>query len=295
MITTMTEIKKKAGRLRAWFIVCLVLQSINFLAFVIQRILIYVNITEDAFIAEYFWDLLTLHIIKISFTVGCISDITKLIHYDSQNLNESPTKLIGNVKLMCCIAIGSVLTILLVSVIAQWLVIARIFGQASFGALTFIICTVMSFTLSSDIKYETNVLLYGSEEAYAEALSEQEKEKQAAFRIKMSEQQKQKEELALQKAQIKSAKLLDEIGIKFFVKYYDRLHHWSIPDVEDIIEENYSEQIKKERITTEKKLFASNLNVIALEIIVNNNNNLIDDDTRSKAAELLEKEKSTDK
>ena len=110
---------------------------------------------------------------------------------------------------------------------------------------------------------------------------EQEKEKQAAFRIKTAEQQKQKEELALQKAQIKSAKLLDEIGIKFFVKYYDRLHHWSIPDVE---EENYSEQIKKERITTAKKLFASNLNVIALEIIVNNNNNLIDDDTRSKAA-----------
>ena len=125
---------------------------------------------------------------------------------------------------------------------------------------------------------------------------EQKKEKQAVFRIKTAEQQKQKEELALQKAQIKSAKLLDEIGIKFFVKYYDRLHHWSIPDVEDIIEENYPEQIKKERITTAKKLFASNLNVIALEIIVNNNNNnLIDDDTRSKAAELLEKEKSTDK
>ena len=57
------------------------------------------------------------------------------------------------------------------------------------------------------------------------------------------------------------------VGKIFFVKYYYQLKNWATTDIEDIIEENYSEKSLKQRIESGKLIFERKLNIIALNII----------------------------
>lgn len=83
--------------------------------------------------------------------------------------------------------------------------------------------------------------------------------------------------------------LLSKAGNKFFVKYYYQLRDWAEPDIIDIIQENYSEETKIQRIRNAKEIFNKHLNKLALQRIADVENISVDEETKQKAKELLEK------
>lgn len=83
--------------------------------------------------------------------------------------------------------------------------------------------------------------------------------------------------------------LLSKVGNKFFVKYYFELRDWTEPDILDIIEEDYTEETKTQRIREAKKIFEQRLNKLALQRISDIKNISVGEETRQKAKELLEK------
>lgn len=83
--------------------------------------------------------------------------------------------------------------------------------------------------------------------------------------------------------------LLSKAGNKFFVKYYYQLRDWADPDIIDIIQENYSEETKIQRIRNAKEIFNKHLNKLALQRIADVENISVDEETKQKAKELLEK------
>ena len=82
--------------------------------------------------------------------------------------------------------------------------------------------------------------------------------------------------------------LLSKAGNKFFVKYYFELKDWSEPDILDIIQEDYTEETKIQRIRKGQEIFTKRLNKLALEIIADSANNAVDEETKQKANKLLE-------
>ncbi len=80
--------------------------------------------------------------------------------------------------------------------------------------------------------------------------------------------------------------LLEKVGSKFFVKYYNYLRNNSILDIIDVIEEQYSEETKKERISYAKTIFTENLQSLALEQILNDKNTILDEKMLKIANEL---------
>ena len=81
--------------------------------------------------------------------------------------------------------------------------------------------------------------------------------------------------------------LLSKVGNKFFVKYYFELRDWSEPDILDVIQEDYSEDTKLQRIQKGKEIFNKKLNKLALQRIADSENKTVDEETRQKANELL--------
>lgn len=112
------------------------------------------------------------------------------------------------------------------------------------------------------------------------------KEKQAENERKTQEE-KQKKEL---KDSIQAKKLLADTGKIFFINYYDQLKKYNTIDVIDIIKENYSEESKKRRVVSAKKIFSLNIQTEALKIIVQNEDGVASQEIIDKAKSLLEKE-----
>lgn len=112
------------------------------------------------------------------------------------------------------------------------------------------------------------------------------KEKQAENERKTQEE-KQKRDL---KNSNQAKKLLADTGKIFFINYYDQLKKYNTIDVIDIIKENYSEESKKHRIVSAKKIFSLNIQTDALKIIVQNEDGVASQEIIDKAKSLLEKE-----
>lgn len=101
-------------------------------------------------------------------------------------------------------------------------------------------------------------------------------------------QEKNKKE---QEKKIDDAKsLLAKIGKIFFVNYYNELKNFNTLDIIDVIQENYSEDSKKSRITNAKKIFSMNLQIEALNEILENTDGVANQKILDKARILLEKE-----
>lgn len=88
----------------------------------------------------------------------------------------------------------------------------------------------------------------------------------------------------------KASKLLKKTGKIFFIKYYNQLKKQNIIDIMDIIQENYSENIKRSRIISAKKIFSKNLQVEALNIIIKNEDELANQEIISLCKSILETE-----
>lgn len=85
-------------------------------------------------------------------------------------------------------------------------------------------------------------------------------------------------------------KMLSRCGMRFFVKYYDILKTWAIPDIMDEISENYTEDSKRERAECAQRIFSKNLQQVALGLVADDIHG-IDEKTRLAAYEIIEKEK----
>lgn len=83
--------------------------------------------------------------------------------------------------------------------------------------------------------------------------------------------------------------LLSVAGMRFFIKYFNYLQGWNKSDILDIIEEDYQEQDKHERIEASKKIFQKNLNQVALEII--SESIKVDEETKSQAKKMMKTDK----
>ena len=66
----------------------------------------------------------------------------------------------------------------------------------------------------------------------------------------------------------KTKELLEHSGKNFFVKYYEILKNNSLMDALDFVQENSSREINKKRVLYAKKIFGSNLEFFALELIL---------------------------
>lgn len=279
-------LKKKSTKLRIVFLISLIMRTINLLSVIITNILISCNIINSTS-SNQTWGLIFFFLMgKIILTCVCFGNVNQINNANYQSLDE-PIKWLKQVKYSCIISLCFFVVILLISLCFQQGVPAFALGYTSLGSLTFIIGGIMTFCLCGDIDYEKKVKQYGSEAAYIEALLQEKENKDNA-------KQQMNAEQAMQKEHDKTVRLLEEIGKKFFVKYYDKLQNWSIPDIVDEIEENYSEESKLNRIKKAKKIFELGLNNIALEIISNSENKTTDDITQNKALQLLEQTKSTD-
>ena len=108
-----------------------------------------------------------------------------------------------------------------------------------------------------------------------------EKENQRQFAMRKAEERR------LEKEVNTVLNLLSKVGNKFFVKYYDELKNWAEPDILDVIQEDYSEETKLQRIRKAKEIFNKKLEKLALQIIADDTNKTVDEETKQKAKELL--------
>ena len=115
--------------------------------------------------------------------------------------------------------------------------------------------------------------------------SKEYKEKQRQLAAQQAVQKEHDKEVAT------ALNLLSKVGNKFFVKYYFQLKDWSEPDIIDIIQEDYAEETKIQRIRKAKEIFDKNLSKVALQMIADISNNTVDEEIRQKANELLEQSK----
>lgn len=279
-------IKKRGKGLRIWLIISLIMRIANLISVIVTYIFISSNLLDNTFSSSTWIAIFFFIFERMFFTFFCIVELNKVIIGNHQSLDD-PLKCLRNAKWYCIGSIALVAIALLVGLCAHWSFIAYAIGYTSLGSITFIVGSIMVFCLLGDIDYENNIRQYGSEEAYIDALLTEKENKEIA-------KQQSEHEQSLQKEHEKTAKLLENIGTKFFVKYYDKLQNWSVPDIIDEIEENYSEESKLNRIKKAKKLFELGLNTTALEIISKSKNKTTDDNTREKALQLLNQAKCTD-
>lgn len=107
---------------------------------------------------------------------------------------------------------------------------------------------------------------------------------------KLFKYQSKEKETNNEKKLNQAKKLLADTGKIFFINYYDQLKKYNTIDVIDIIKENYSEESKKHRIVSAKKIFSLNIQTDALKIIVQNEDGVASQEIIDKAKSLLEKE-----
>ncbi|RXZ61682.1 hypothetical protein ESZ91_04640 [Candidatus Borkfalkia ceftriaxoniphila] len=86
-----------------------------------------------------------------------------------------------------------------------------------------------------------------------------------------------------------AANLILKTGKLFFVKYYIYLQNYSESDLMDIVKENYSEEIKTQKIRAGKEIFRLGLHKNALQQIVSDTNGSVDERTKDMAKKLLNK------
>ncbi len=103
---------------------------------------------------------------------------------------------------------------------------------------------------------------------------------------KLKEKDKKEQEKKIDDAK----NLLVKTGKIFFVNYYNELKNFNTIDIIDIIQENYSEDAKKSRIANAKKIFSNNLQIEALNEILENKDGVANQKILDKARILLEKE-----
>ena len=120
-----------------------------------------------------------------------------------------------------------------------------------------------------------------------ESLLTDNQEDDILMKKQIEEQQEQKE---AEKNKNFCKKMLSRCGMRFFVKYYDILKTWAIPDIMDEISENYTEDSKRERAECAQRIFSKNLQQVALGLVADDIHG-IDEKTRLAAYEIIEKEK----
>lgn len=107
---------------------------------------------------------------------------------------------------------------------------------------------------------------------------------------KLFKYQSKEKEINNEKKLNRAKKLLSDTGKIFFINYYDQLKKYNAIDIIDIIKENYSEESKKHRIVSAKKIFSLNIQTDSLKIIVQNEDGVASQEIIDKAKSLLEKE-----
>ena len=87
--------------------------------------------------------------------------------------------------------------------------------------------------------------------------------------------------------------LLTLTGKKFFINYYFKLKSWGKLDIFDSIVENYTEEMKKQRINAGQEIFKREWHIKALKYIILDSSS-VDEITLQKAKQLLEEETKLD-
>lgn len=257
-------------QLKTIFLFNLIVRIFNFLEIIVLVVLVLNGRVKVAIVSEHYISLIIMAFFKFIASVGCYLT-TKKTPTTFSFYDQAKRKLLDIVIMFPMMFFG----VVILSIWQQFLV--DLFVISNLGEFTFflghIIAVVAYFKTKKYKMYDE----HDGKEKYLEHL------------------QNEKQLKSLQKhQQIKIAdtnRLLETIGIKFFVKYYDKLEKWSTADLLDEIEENYSEENKIIRIKSAKEIFNQNLNITALEIIANDNKQLTNDETRDKALELLKKVK----
>lgn len=86
----------------------------------------------------------------------------------------------------------------------------------------------------------------------------------------------------------KSSRLIQSVGMKTFVKYYDYFKNdYSTEEMMGIFEEDWKLESAKSKITKGKTIFRENRTKDVLEKIIKSNPNRIGTETIQKAKELL--------
>lgn len=281
------KIKKIYKNLRIAFIV-------NFAARLLCTIIVGINIAltlsnfiDMPIISKYTNEIICFTLIKLLLPIMCLSELCKrekILSLDNSTDDIELKHLY--IVLICCsiIIVGIFIYALILCIVYSLHDIARIIGYTSIGGISFLVAYIMTWFAYVDIKEYRKIEECGSEEAYIESIIQKKENREIALK-------QREEEKEVQKRKDTAIRLLNDIGTKFYVKYYEKLRDWSIPDIIDEIEENYTEESKIKRIKTAKKLFESDLNLTALEIIVNESDKLTDDKTKEKASTLISLEK----
>ena len=278
--------------LRGVFLFNLIMRVINLVFTIIQVCLAFDNVVKNVYVRPY--DLVGCAVIKALVAVACFFSLpSKSDVKIAVNVHNNLTTLIRPLSTASMWFLGYVALVVGYGFIEillgnnEFLQMASALGRTSIGGISAFIGFLILLVERSNFKYENKIKQYGGEEAYREAMVKEAIALEEARQATWEENEIKAKNAARQKRYDAATRLLEEIGRKFFVKYYEKLQNWSIPDLIDIIDENYSEEGKVERIKNAKKLFNQNLNVVALEIIVEDSNQLTDEETRKKAQSLL--------
>lgn len=261
------EIKKEFKSLNIVFTINMIVRIINLVLIIILAIIEGLKISESNFMHNNYLFLFVLAVLNIIIPAISLSELRKIVIAPNTSY---AIEILKRILKGCAIIPLLFVFVSAVALIFQYMEIMRALGYASLGTISFIFCVLMTWVAYGNIKK--------SQQETTETIAQDAIDKVTQENI-VDETKKRETTL----------RLLEEIGRKFFIKYYEKLKNWSIPDIVDIIEENYSEESKLTRIKQSKKIFGLNLDKMALEIISNDTQNLIDNDTRQKATYLLQK------
>lgn len=112
----------------------------------------------------------------------------------------------------------------------------------------------------------------------------------ACVTVKKHNSLAEKESKEENKKGILTQQALAKTGKIFFIKYYNQLKKYNFIDIFDAIKENYSEDDKKRRIENAKKIFAMDLQLVALNIVLRNEDGVANQEVLDVAKSILEKE-----
>lgn len=102
---------------------------------------------------------------------------------------------------------------------------------------------------------------------------------------KREELQEKRKSEKISNDKIAMLQLLEQCGMKFFLKYYKTLLRLPVRDIE--IDENYTPEEKNERLSAAKSLIEQGFSKYAAQHILDNYADLLTDDEKTIASEIL--------
>lgn len=228
-----SKLKKISKTLRVVFWINLAARIINTLFVTLLMILELAKAIKYKSFEEVNYYPTVYSAIKLGLSSWCLSEL-RSINIVCDNSSDTLRKL-KKVLIYSGINVAIFILLFIICIATGIMEIARVMGSAGLGFISFICGAILACILYKNVKRLDAVTQYGGEKGYLEYLQ--------------AEQEKFEE----QTRQNTVTNLLEKIGRKFFVKYYEKLRNWSIPDIVDEIEESYSEESKLARIKEAKK------------------------------------------